>query len=155
MYLTPKFNGVFQYGPALSGQPSGALCSPVQALTATGQIFEFAPNDGLALEQVNFLCTTSLSATSAPVITFYQRPVASIAGSDTKLGTLTVPTGTVAGQLVYIKLSETSNQILQGQSLVMLVTTLASSAGKGIVSFQAGQLPSQAGNLASGIAVTG
>lgn len=156
MYLTPKFEGVLSYG-SLTGSPGAA----VQALTSSITLLEFAPNDGMALEQVSFLCTTSVSSTSAPVIVFWKRLVAgSVSGAtDVQLGTLTIPTGTVSGNLVYEKVSETATQILQGQSLVFTVTGVASSAGKGIVSFQAGQLPNTGLNLTAasitGVAVTG
>ena len=152
MYLTPKFDGAVVYG--VSGH-AGAPGAPIQALTATGQIMEYAPNENVALYELDFICTTSVSATSAPVISVYSRPVAGVSGSDVLLGTLTIPTGCVAGNLVYRKVSENSFLIPIRSSVVFSVTTAASSAGKGIVSFKCSQDPEDAKNIVSGIAVTG
>lgn len=152
MYLTPKFDGIAAYG--VSGVV-GIPAAPIQVLTATGQIAEFVPNDGISLEEVSFLVTTSVSATSAPVISIYNRPVAGVSGAaDVLLGTMTIPTGAVAGNLVYRKVSETSFTVAQRGSLVFVVTSVASSAGKGICSFKAGQTPEAIQNIASGLAVS-
>ena len=151
MYLTPKFDGVIQYGLALSGTPGPAA----QYVTGNVQIAEFLPNDGVSLVEVSFLVTTTISSSAGVVLTFYNRPIAGIAGNDTSLGTLTLPSGAVAGTTVYRKVSETSWTIAKPGSLVCKVTTDASSAGAGIVLFKCGQTPENVLNMTSGTAVTG
>lgn len=152
MYLTPKFDGIVAAGVSgIVGIPG----APIQALTATGQIYEFVPNDGISLEEISFVCTTTVSSSSNPVISAYSRPTAGISGSDVLLGTLTVPSGLAAGAFVYRKVSETAWTIPQKGALVFACTTAASSAGKGFMSFKCGQTPENVANVTSGTGVTG
>lgn len=83
--------------------------------------------------------TTTLTGTAAPVVTFYARPTFGSTSGQITLGTITVPSASVAGAIIYKNIE--SVKIPAGYTIVANLSTAGtdggSAAGAGFVGFNA------------------
>lgn len=92
------------------------------------------------LTRIMFLVTTTtLTGLVAPVVTFYARPTFGSSSGQISLGTLTIPTATAAGTILYKNIE--SVKLPQGYTLTVAGTTQGtdggSAAGAGFAMFKA------------------
>lgn len=81
-----------------------------------------------------FYVTTTISATTNPAVTMSRRPTYNSATGAVLLGTITLPTTTAAGQVMYKLISPTT--LYPGDELSFEQTVQASSAGGGFYGFE-------------------
>lgn len=96
--------------------------------------------EGCQLTRIYFFVKTLVaSSTANEVYTFYQRPTSASTSGQVAIGTLTIPTGSTVGQVIYKDVE--SVKLLPGQDLAIKRTTQgtdgSSVAGAGFLGFKA------------------
>lgn len=96
--------------------------------------------EGVTLTRLMFFVKTLVaSSTANEVYTFYQRPTSGSTSGQVALGTLTIPTASAVGQVIYKDIE--SVKLLPGQDLAIKRTTQgtdgSSVAGAGFLGFKA------------------
>lgn len=94
--------------------------------------------------------TQTLTGLVAPVVTFWARPTPASSSGEVSLGTLTIPSGSTVGQVIYKDIE--SIKIPPGYDLCVEVTTAGtdggSAAGAGFVGFKGFSNPEDPRNVA-------
>lgn len=120
--------------------PSSTAPLSAQVLTSTGDKASFYLGEAIELSRLEFLVSAAVVAgLTAPVISVYARPTFGSTSGQILIGTLTIPTGTAAGQILYKNVE--SVKLEPGYTLVFNVSTAAtdsgSAAGSGFSMFKA------------------
>jgi len=93
--------------------------------------------------------TTTATSTANPVVTFYARPTFGSTTGQISIGTITVPTGTAAGAILYKNVE--SVKIPPGYTLTARLTTqgtdASAAAGAGFVMFKGFVAPEDPRNV--------
>ena len=112
--------------------PSGT--APLTAITlssASASNGEFIVHKQCDVHVLQFVVTTAVvGTTTAPTVVFSKRPTAGSSSGATVIGTLTIPTGTAAGTVIYKRVSPVN--MVVGNSLEIAWTiAVGSPAGVG------------------------
>jgi hypothetical protein len=100
-----------------------------QSLLAAATIAEFFPPEKGEVESLSFTVSTTLNSAAPTVISFYSRTNIGNAAGEVLLGTITIPSGAVAGKTYVNRI--TPVYLNQGLSIAAVVTTVATVAGAG------------------------
>lgn len=108
--------------------------STAQSLASTGDILVYNFGETIVVTRIMVLISTTVSSSSSVVVNVYQRPTYGSTSGQVLIGTLTIPTGTAAGSIMYKNIE--SVKVPQGSQLAFNVGTAASSAGAGFCMFK-------------------
>ena len=104
--------------------PVGTGVLAADVLTATGDHGEYVVLSPCSVRRIMaYVSTAVVGPTTAPVVTFRRRPTPGSATGQIDLGTLTVPTGTAVGKVVYKDVSPVKLDV--GDSILITVSTAA------------------------------
>lgn len=111
----------------------------------------FAVMEAIEVTRLMFFVSTLVaSSTANEVYTFYQRPTSGSASGQVAIGTLTIPTGSTVGQVIYKDVE--SVKLLPGQDFAIKRTTQgtdgSSVAGAGFIGFKAFMVTEDPRNVA-------
>ena len=134
---------------------SNAYLTALSLVGGTGDYAKWYVGDQVIVERLMLMVTTTtLTGTAAPVVTFYARPTFGSTSGQITLGTLTIPTATAAGSIVYKNIE--SVKLPMGYTLVANLTTAGtdggSAAGAGLVMFKMFQATEEPKNISLMIA---
>lgn len=102
------------------------------------------------IKAIMFYITTTISATTNPAIEVNRRPTYNSSSGEVLLGTITLPTTTAAGKVMYKLLTPTT--LYPGDELSLEHTVQASSAGAGFYGFEIELDPETAPNQTNMVA---
>ena len=122
----------------LNHVPSAAIMPYVAAdkvvLTSTGvSLVHFAIQHQVEVKRVMFQLSTAVSSSVSAVVAVKYYPVIGSSSNAVTVATLTIPTGTAAGVIIYKDINEYI--AVPGGEIVFDVTTAATSTGIGVAGF--------------------
>lgn len=110
------------------------------SLTSTSTYMRYLVMDSIKLTRLmGYVATAVATSTANAVVTYYQRPTFGSTSGEVAIGTLTFPTGSATGKVIYKNVESVS--LLAGQELVIKVTTAgtdaSAAAGAAFLGFKA------------------
>lgn len=129
--------------------------APKSLVASTGVFTEWIALKRLVIKRLECVVTTLVASnTAAPVITFRLRPTIASASGQSTIGTLTIPTGSVVGAVIY---KDIQNLVVPvGYSIAFDLSTAGtdsgSAAGLGICGFEAVPSPEDRKNESNMVA---
>lgn len=144
-------NGAVYAGTIL--RKSNALDTPEDLSAAAAVYGGYLIAKQCKITRIAFYVTTAVVATTtAPVVEFNRRPTYNSASGEIALGTLTIPTGTAAGKILYKDIDPVT--LFPGDELSFehTVQAVGSAAGAGFYAFDIYEDPEVVGNQADMIA---
>lgn len=146
---------------ALVGEPatwaSNAFLTALQLSAATGDWAVQNVHASLIIRRISFFIKTPVTCgTATPVITVFKRVTTNSTTSQVAIGTLTIPTATAVGKVIFKDLS--SIRVSPGHDIAFAITTQGTDSGTatgaGFCSYIAEIDPEYFGNLTNMTAST-
>lgn len=108
--------------------PNGTGVLVADVLTAAGVHGEYLILQRARIQRIYAAITTVvLSGTAAAVVTVWKRSAPGVTASQVSLGTLTIPTGSAVGKVIYKDITQV--ELASGDAIAFEVTTAATDAG--------------------------
>jgi len=130
---------------------NGSGKAAADVLTSAASHGEDLLHASMRLTRLMFHVTVDVvGTTNAPVVTFKKRPTSGSATGETTIGTLTIPTGTAAGTVLYKDVSPV--ELEAGNSIELSVSTAAlggTPAGAGFYGYRLSDNPEDPRNQSS------
>lgn len=130
-----------------------AALGQITLSSASASLGEFVCHRQCTISRLMFTVTTAVvGTTTAPTVVFSKRPTAGSATAAAVIGTLTIPTGTAVGTVIYKDISVTGAQpntgnLQVGQAVeVAWTVAVGSPAGVGLAGFTSSEDPEVVGN---------
>lgn len=123
------------------------------ALTVAANVYGgYLVCKSLHIKRIMFYVTTAVAAsTTAPVVSFYQRPTTGSATGQILVGSLTIPTGSAAGTVVYKNTADQGINFLVGHEISLQLTVqgvdATAAAGAGFFAFELDEDPEDPRNM--------
>lgn len=123
-----------------------------QVLTSLATIAAVCMPMGGKIRSISFTISTLTSSSADAVVTVYVRNALGVTGSQVTVGTINIPTATAVGKTLYKHITPVA--VLPGQTVEFVVSTVATSAGKGFCNASVDYDPEYVANLSNYIAST-
>jgi hypothetical protein len=115
--------------------PSSAAVLTPEDLSAANAVYgSYVVAKQCKIKRIAFYVTTLINASTNPAVTFTRRPTFGSTSGAILLGTVTIPTGSAVGTVIYKNIAPVN--LYPGDELSLAQTVQASTAGQGFYMFE-------------------